>query len=110
LNFLKNLNTFTEATQKEKIKEIWDVKGILKKHSNQEFKFDLRPLSNVKNDLFGKKGFINTKSDKMVFETDTQWIIIDTKELHEYIKKNKIEIVYLDNILNEFYWNIIINK
>lgn len=110
MSFLKNLKVFTEATQEEKNKETWNVKGILRKHSNQEFKFDLRPLSKVKDELLGKKGFLNTKADKMVFETNNQWIIVDIQELHLYLKNKKEKIVYLKDILNSFEWNIFINK
>ena len=110
MSFLKHLKVFTEATQEEKNKETWDVKGILRKHSNQEFKFDLRPLSKVKKDQLGKKGSLHTKADKMVFETENQWIIVDIEELHLYLKNKKEKIVYLEDILNSFEWNILINK
>ena len=35
---------------------------------------------------------------------------INIEELHEYLKNNKTKIVYLDKIIKEFYWNIIVNK
>lgn len=46
----------------------------------------------------------------MVFETSDKWLIVDIEELHEYLKNNKTKIVYLDKIIKEFYWNIIVNK
>lgn len=108
--FLNYLKEFTFPTQAQKDKELWDVKGFLKNKSNQEFKFDLRPIQKVKDNIIGKKGHLNTKADKMVFETSDKWIIIDIEELHEYLKNNKTKIVYLDKIIKEFYWNIIVNK
>ena len=83
--FLNYLKEFTFPTQAQKDKELWDVKGILKNKSNQEFKFDLRPIQKVKDNIIGKKGHLNTKADKT-------------------------KIVYLDKIIKEFYWNIIVNK
>lgn len=43
MNFIDNLIFVKYPTEKEK-KELWDISGILKNRSNQEFKFDLRPL------------------------------------------------------------------
>ena len=60
VNLLLAVNYPTSNQQKH---ELWDVEGIIKKHSNQKFKFDLRPL---KNNI--KKGFFKTKADKMVFD------------------------------------------
>lgn len=110
MSFLKNLNSFTEATKEEKANELWDVKGILKKYSNQELKFDLRPLSEIKEDVFGKEGSINTKADKMVFETEAKWIVVDIEELHLCLRDKKKKIIYLDDVLNNFEWNIVIYK
>jgi hypothetical protein len=108
--FLSLLKEYTLANPYEKKNEIWDVKGILEKHSNREFKFDLRPIQNFNNDLFGKKGSTKTKADKMVFNTKDKWIVVDIEELHNYLKNEKIKIIYLDKILSDFDWNIIINK
>ena len=109
-NFLTYLKDYILATEIQKENELWDVQGILKDKSNQEFKFDLRPTKIVKDNLIGKEGKTSTKAQKIVFETDTQWIIVDVEELHNKLKRENISIIYLDNILNEFEWNIIINK
>jgi hypothetical protein len=55
----------------------WQVEGLLKQ-SNQYYKFDIRHLS----DFADKKGkLINSKSksDKVLFEDDQNWIVVDTK-------------------------------
>jgi len=109
-NFLNHLKEYILATESEKYKELWDVIGILKNKSNQKFKFDLRPIKKVKEQFIGKEGSLDTKADKMVFETDTQWIIVDIEELHTSLKNKKEKIIYLNDILNNFEWNIIINK
>ena len=88
---------------------MWDIEGIIKNKSNQSFKFDLRPISKHGNEL-GKKGSIETKANKMVFEAKDQWIIVDIEELHTYLKENKLQKVYLQDLLYKLEWNIILPK
>ena len=109
-SFLNYLKDYILATEIQKENELWDVQGILKDKSNQEFKFDLRPTKIVKDNLIGKEGKTSTKAEKMVFETEKQWIIVDMEELHNKLKKENTSIIYLENILSEFEWNIVINK
>ena len=108
--FLNLLNIKKYATENEKNKELWDVLGIIKNKSNQEFKFDLRPLKKLNNTDFAKSGSFLTKSDKMVFEMGLEWILIDTQELINYIKKHKIKTVHLEDLLNKLEWNIVLPK
>jgi len=105
MKFLKHLKDVTFATNIQKQKELWDVEGVLKIRSNERFKFDLRPLVNLR-----KKGHLKTKADKMVVEIGNQWIIIDIEELHKFLKKNRLKKVHLDDLLSRLEWNIIIKK
>jgi len=105
MNFIDNLISIKYPTEEEK-KELWDISGILKNRSNQEFKFDLRPLD--KN--LSKKGYFKTKADKMVFETTTKWILVDIEELHNYIKQHKLKVVELEDLISKLDWNIILPK
>lgn len=106
INYLKNIKY---PSKKQKQKELWDVEGIIKNKSNQSLKFDLRPLSKYGHDV-GKKGSINTKANKMVFEAKDQWILVDIEELHEYLKEKKLEKVYLQDLISKLDWNIILPK
>jgi len=99
------LSDITYATLNQKQKELWDVEGILKNRLNQKFKFDLRPL---KNNI--KTGSFKTKADKMVFGMKNQYIIVDVKELHQYLKENKLKEVDLQDLLSKLEWNIILPK
>ena len=45
MKFIDQLINPIESTSAQKKEELWDVSGILKDRSNQEFKFDLRPLN-----------------------------------------------------------------
>ena len=105
MSFEKLLTNIKYATQKQKDEELWDIEGMLSKYSNQILKFDLRPLVNNT-----KKGSSKTKADKMVFDINNEYIIVDVKELHQYIKNKKTNKVYLNNLIKELDWNIILNK
>jgi hypothetical protein len=92
-------------------KEIeWLVSGIIKKRSNETLKFDIRNLKEFKENIIGK--LINSKnpSDKILFEDNKKWILIDTKEFIEYMEKNKIKKINLKDLVLNLEWNIIINK
>jgi len=106
MRFIDQLINPIEPTIKQKKEELWDVSGILKDRSNQEFKFDLRPL----NKDLSKKGSFKTKADKMVFETVSEWILVDIEELHNYIKQHELKIVELEQLISKLDWNIILPK
>jgi hypothetical protein len=108
--FLINLKNIVLATKEEEENECWNISGILNKNSNQHLKFDIRPMFNMPNNQLGKKGTTSSKADKIVFETISDWIIVDAEELHEYIKENKITVVLFEDLLNNLDWNIIISK
>ena len=109
MSFLKLLTDITFANKEQKEKELWDVEGILKNRLNEKLKFDIRPLQNYNNES-GKKGSTLTKSNKIVFEKKNKWIIVDTKELHDYIKKNKLIKIFLNDLIIKLDWNIEIKK
>ena len=101
-NFYKKLKNITLASLKQKKNELWDAEGVL---HNQAFKFDLRPLKNN-----AKGGSFRTKADKMVFDMKDQFIVVDTEELHQYLKENKLKEVHLQDLLSKLEWNIILPK
>ena len=105
LDFSKYLIDINKATQEERTKELWDLEGILKDRLNQKLKFDLRPL---KNNI--KIGSFKTRADKMVFDIKNQYIIVDIEELHLYLKNNNVKKVYLESLISELDWNIILPK
>lgn len=78
----------------------WNISGILKKRSNEHLKYDVRSMSEI-NDIIAKQISTASQADKLVFETKNYWLIIDNKELKNYVKTNKLKIVYLDNIIKE---------
>lgn len=89
--------------------EQWQVEGIIKKLSNQYLKFDIRFLKDFDN----KKGkLINSKSeaDKVLFEDDNNWILVDTQELIKYMKQCNLKEVNLEELIKKIDWNIILPK
>ena len=101
-NFYKKLKNITLASLKQKKNELWDAEGVL---HNQLLKFDLRPL---KNNI--KIGSFKTKADKMVFDIEDQYIIVDIEELHQYIKENNTKDLKLNDLISKLEWTIFIPK
>jgi hypothetical protein len=108
--FSIHLNNIIWPTEEQKNNEHWNVSGVLKKNSNQEFKFDVRPMFQMPNNQLGKKGTTSSKADKIVFETDKEWVIIDVPELNEYVRKQSVNIVQFEDLLVKLEWNIYITK
>ena len=89
--------------------EDWQVEGNIKRLSNQYLKFDIRFLKDF-NDKKGK--LINSKSqaDKVLFEDDINWILVDTQELIKHMKEFNLKEVKLEELIKSIEWNIILPK
>ena len=105
--FLKDI---IHPSNDEKKNNHWNISGILKEKSNQHLKFDVRPMFQMPNNQLGKKASTASKADKIVFETDKDWVIVDVLELNTYIKKHKLKIVQLEDLISKLEWNIILPK
>ena len=106
-------------------KEHWNIAGVLKHKSNQHLKFDVRGMFRLPEGPLAKKGYTSTKADKMVFETDKEWVIFDVPELHKYLKKQQAKVLnydklriiktqtkvlYFDKLVAELEWSISLPK
>lgn len=110
VKFVEDYLTCTRwANEKEK-EEFWQVEGIIKKQSNQLFKFDISFLKIYPNDKIGKKITDKSKSDKILIEEYKNWVLIDTKEVIEYVIKNQLKEVHLNDLKQKLEWNIILSK
>jgi len=105
MRFEKKLINIELATKKQKLKELWDIKGIIEGVSNQTLKFDTRPIQKNK-----KMGYFKSKADKMVFNFKNQWVIVDVPEMIQYVKNNQLKDVHLQDLLSKLDWNIILPK
>ena len=110
MKFEDQLTDINHATKKQIEEEHWHIEGIIKSRSNQKLKFDLSPIIKFKNDDYGKIGHFKSKSDKIVFDFKNTWILIDTVELHDYIKETNKKDLNIDELLQELSWNIVIDK
>lgn len=104
--FSKNLSNIEYP--KEKCS--WNISGMLLNKSNQVFKFDVRPMFEMPSGELGKTGNTSSKADKMVFETEKEWIILDTLELNEYVRKQNKKCFNIQELLKDLSWNTIIYK
>ena len=91
-------------------KEHWNIGGVLKNKSNQYLKFDVRNMFHLPDGLLGKKGHTSSNADKMVFETENAWIILDIPEICQYVRKHKTKILHLEKLIKDLEWNLSINK
>ena len=101
-NFHNKIKNIKFANLKQRNTELWDVEGIL---HNQKFKFDTRP---IKNNI--KIGSFKSKADKIVLDMKDKYIIIDTEELHQYIKKNQNYDLNLNDLISTLEWTIRLPK
>ena len=83
----------------------WNVSGVLKNRLNENLKYDLRP---VKNDM--KEMSYDSKADKIVFDIDEKYYIVDFKELSNFVKENRIKKIHINKVIKDLDWNIILSK
>ena len=98
---IKEFSKYLKNIKYSKNDPTWDIKGIL---GNQEYRFDVRSLKDV------QKFTTGTRADKIAFDMPEKWVVVDTKELHDYLIKNKATYIELEEIISNLDWNIIINK
>ena len=108
INFVTNhLEQVRWATEEEQ-KKLWQVEGIVKKHSNQLLKFDISFLKEYPDDKVGKRITGKTKSDKIVIATTKNWVILDTKEVIDYVINFQLKEVKLEELIDKLKWNTLI--
>ena len=88
----------------------WQVSGMIDRVSNEHLKFDIRFLKDFPKDKKGKLIKFHARADKVLFENNKQWILIDTQELMKYIKKHKLKEVRLEELLPNVEWTIVLPK
>jgi len=87
----------------------WQVSGIIDRISNEYLKFDIRFLNDF-NDKKGKLINSQSKADKVLFEEDTNWILVDTQELIKHMKQSNLKEIKLEELIKSIDWNIILSK
>ena len=105
-NYLSGIRWASELEQKQ----FWQVEGIITKHSNQLFKFDISFLKTYPGDKIGKIVTGESKADKILLETKKDWILIDTQEVLKYVIKHKMKEVHLQELMHKLEWNVTLPK
>lgn len=103
--FSKNLYNIKYPSKKTS----WNISGTLKKR-NGFHKFDVRDMYRNTDGLLTKKGSSKTEADKIVFETNKDWIIFDIEEIHKYIKVKNIKTLFLNDLISDLEWTIFLKK
>lgn len=92
-----------------KEKTSWNIAGILE-GQNAFYKFDVRGVVRELNNRAYKTGHLNSKADKMVFESKDKWIILDVEELNNHVKKYKIKNLELSDLIKTLEWTMKVSK
>tara|TARA_Y100000004_G_C8925102_1_gene417251 strand:+ start:1330 stop:1638 length:309 start_codon:yes stop_codon:yes gene_type:complete len=101
---MKQFKDYLDSIEYPKSKTTWHIAGVIK-GKNGFYKFDTAPLKNN-----AKAGSFKTKADKIVYDLEDQYIIVDTSELHQYLKDKKLKKVVLEELISALEWNIILPK
>lgn len=109
MNIVAKFSNYLTAVEYPKEKTSWNIAGIIK-GKNAFYRFDVREIFKMPDGTPAQSGRLDTKAQKMVFETKDKWLIFDIEELHQHIRKNKTKKVYINNLLDSLEWNIVIDK
>tara|TARA_R110000751_G_scaffold266586_1_gene365621 strand:+ start:1204 stop:1545 length:342 start_codon:yes stop_codon:yes gene_type:complete len=109
-DMVSRFSNYLNEIKYPKENESWDISGVLKNSSNEILNFDVKPMQKMFNNIFEKPNKLSNDADKIVFESKSKWVIIDKKELNNFILKNKIKRVHIDSLINNLEWNKFIDK
>jgi hypothetical protein len=108
-NIIEKFSKYLESIEYPKSKTSWNIAGIIK-GQNAFYKFDVRDMFTLPDGTPAQSGRTDSKADKMVLEIEDKWVILDLEELHQYIKKNKLKKVYVNDLLSKLEWTIFLAK
>ena len=109
MNILERFSNYLTAIEYPKEKTSWNIAGIIK-GQNAFYKFDVRDMFNLSDGTLAQKGRLDSKADKMILEIKNKWVILDLEELHQYIKKNKVTKVYVNDLISKLEWTIFLKN
>ena len=109
MNIIDKFSKYLTSIEYPKQKTSWNIAGIIK-GQNAFYKFDVRDMFALPNGTPAQKGRLDSKADKMVLEIEDKWVILDLEELHQYIKKNKLKKVYVNDLISKLEWTIFLAK
>jgi hypothetical protein len=57
-----------------------------------------------------QSGRTDSKADKLVLEMEDEWVILDLEEFNPFIKRNKIKLIKLNDLIPKLEWTIKLPK
>ena len=109
MTILERFSKHLTAIEYPKEKTSWNIAGIIK-GQNAFYKFDVRDMFELPEEGLAQDGRLDTQAQKMVLEGDKQWLILDLEELHEYIRREKKQKVYINDLIDDLEWTIFLAK
>jgi len=106
---VKEFSKYLESIEYPKSGTSWNIAGVIK-GQNAFYKFDVRDMIQLPDGGTAQKGRTDSKADKMVLDGKDKWVILDLEELHQYIKKNKLTKVYVNDLISKLEWTIFLAK
>ena len=109
MKIVEKFSRYLSQIEYPKEKTSWNIAGIIK-GQNAFYRFDVRDMFTLPDGTPAQKGRTDAKADKMVLEMEDKWVILDLEELHQYIKKNKLKKVYVNDLISKLEWTIFLTK
>ena len=109
MSIIQKFSKHLTSIEYPKEKTSWNIAGILK-GQNGFYKFDVRDMFKMPDGLFAQKGRLHSQAEKMVLEGEKEWLILDLKELHQYIRRKKKMKVYVNDLISDLEWTIFLAK
>jgi hypothetical protein len=109
MSIINRFSKYLTAIKYPKEKTSWNIAGVIE-GQNAFYKFDVRDMFKLPDGIPAQKGRLDSKADKMVLEMEDKWVILDLEELHQYIKKNKLKKVYVNDLISKLEWTIFLAK
>jgi hypothetical protein len=109
VTIINKFSKYLTAIEYPKEKTSWNIAGVLN-GQNAFYRFDVKDLIKESNNRGYRTGHLNTKADKMVFEFNNQWVILDIEELNKYVKNNKLKDLELNDLISKLEWTIFLAK
>ena len=106
---LQRFSKYLTRIEYPKEKTSWNIAGVLK-DKNAFYRFDVREMAPRADGTPVLPCKTNTQAEKMVFELNDKWVILDVKQIHEYLITHDVRNVQLRNLFNKLEWTMEIPK
>ena len=109
MNIIERFSKYLDSIEYPNKPSSWNMAGVLR-GQHAFYKFDVGGMTKDDENRYYKTGSFSTLAEKMVFEFNDKWIILDIEELNKYVKKNKLKDLELIELISKLDWTIEIVK